>query len=272
MPKQGKTTQRNKAKENNLQIQTRSAKLTNASSADNTGEISDLKSVTKDSKTSKGTDEMAEIQEKNLIDKMTKIMKVALNEALEDMKKLIASEVSGITLTSEENVTKLKQDVNTKFKSLEGKLNKQKTLADKVPKLEKSVTEITDILTDQLFENLKSVNDELPKIQQMESKLDLVQEGHDGIEKSLGFLNEDTSSNKADMEKLERMIRDQQKSINKLINENKKLKKKFENLQELVNTLDNRQRKYNLIFEGVAENFIVFRWYLLSRTVNMVTC
>lgn len=151
-------------------------------------------------------------------------------------------------------MAKIKQDVTAKFKTYEGKLNKQKQLDDKVPKLEKTVAQVTDLMTDELCKNLKSISGELPNIQELESKVDLVQEGNDELEKSLGFLNEDMSSNKSDMEKLAGMIREQQKSINKLISENKKLKRKFVNLQELVNTIDNRQRKFNLIFEGVAEN------------------
>lgn len=146
-------------------------------------------------------------------------------------------------------MAKVKSDVNAKLKAFEGKSTKQKSFADKMPKLEKSVVEMTRILTDELSENLKSASDELPKIQQLESKLDLVQEGHNEVEKSLGFLNEYISSNKSDMERLEGMIRDQQKSINKLTSENRKMKRKLENLQELVNTSDNRQRKFNLIFE-----------------------
>lgn len=133
-----------------------------------------------------------------------------------------------------------------KFKTLEGKLLKQKSISNKMPKLEKSVEEMANVLSDDVCENLKSISEEIPKIQQLETKMEVIQEGHDEVEKSLGFLNEDTSSNKTEIERLEGIINQQQIAINKLITDNKKTKRKLENLQELVNTLDNRLRKFNI--------------------------
>lgn len=50
--------------------------------------------------------------------------------------------------------------------------------------------------------------------------------------KSIEYTNEDVSSNKASIEKLEALINEQQKSINKLIGENRKIRKKLVDLQD----------------------------------------
>lgn len=50
--------------------------------------------------------------------------------------------------------------------------------------------------------------------------------------KSIEYTNEDVSSNKTSIEKLEALINEQQKSINKLIGENRKIRKKLVDLQD----------------------------------------
>lgn len=93
MSKQAKTIQRNKAKENNSRMQTHSVRPKDTTNIESDKDISDPISEIKEIATNRNTIKMAEIQEKNLIDKMTKIMKVALNEALDDMKKLKSLEL-----------------------------------------------------------------------------------------------------------------------------------------------------------------------------------
>lgn len=252
MSLQGKTQQvRNKAKGNTTLV-TRSV----ARSSSQT-DLGDKDGTPQDNKNSESKPDneikMSAAQEKDLLEKMSDIMKVALAEALSDMKKLVASEISGLSLTHEESLNKVKTELTNKQKSLDGKIQKQKSALDKMPFIEQSIVKVNEVLTEELCDKIHEVSDIIPKVQQLDSKMDVQQDGLDEIGKSLEYTNEDVSSNKASIEKLENLIKDQQKSINKLINENRKIKKKISDLQDLTNTLDNRQRKFNLVFEGIAE-------------------
>lgn len=192
-------------------------------------------------------------REKILLERMSDIMKTNLDESLSDFKKLIASEIAGISKKSEDQITKLKKDMTTRFKTLENSVATQKSTTDRIPKIEETVQRITGVLTDDACKNLKTVTETTPRLSALETKMDEIQTGYDKVEKSLGYHVEDVTANKTEIEKLNGLVRAQQKAIERLINDNRKIKKKFENLQELVNSIDNRQRKYNLIFEGVNE-------------------
>lgn len=192
-------------------------------------------------------------RDKDLLEKMSVMMKGSLNKAVLDIKELIASEISSLALINKEDITKLKKETSTKFKALEDKMVAQKKTTDKIPQMEKTVSKVKEVLTEEVCVNLKNFADTAPKINQIETKAENLQEGYDELTKSLEYANEDISQNKADIESLKAMLKAQQKSINKLISSNRKTQKKLGDLSEFVNTLDNRQRKFNLVFEGVGE-------------------
>lgn len=51
----------------------------------------------------------------DLLEKMTCIMKETLKESLVEFRKELSKEISGITKSNDENIAKLKKEMNTKF-------------------------------------------------------------------------------------------------------------------------------------------------------------
>lgn len=181
------------------------------------------------------------------------MIKANMNDVMVDMKKLIASEMSGLSLTNDESISKLRSEMTTKFITLENRMGGHKDTMDKITKIEKSISRVKEALSEETCESLKCLSDVVPRIQQLETKTEGQQESSDELAKSLEHTNEDVRLNKTDIEALKEEILGQRKLIYRLINDNRKTKAKLSNLQELVNTLDNRQRKHNLIFEGIDE-------------------
>lgn len=86
-------------------------------------------------------------REKKMLERMSAIMKSTLDDSLSDFKQLIATEMAGISKKNDENVTKLKKDMSSKLKTLEGAVTQQKNTIDRIPHLEESVKRINDLLT-----------------------------------------------------------------------------------------------------------------------------
>lgn len=73
-----------------------------------------------------------------------------------------------------------------------------------------------------------------PRLSSLESKMEQLQSGYDEIDKSMGYHIEDVTANKTKIEKLNWIIGEQQKAIERLICDNRKTLKKIGNLQDLV--------------------------------------
>lgn len=193
-------------------------------------------------------------RDNDLLSKMSGIMKETIQESLAYFKKQVASEIAGVSLTNDECITKLKKELNSKFKAFETKTAKEhKSAIEKIPQIEKSLAAIQEIVSDDTCGKLRKVDDLLPKIESLEMKIDEQVDSHSEIEKSLNFYSDDVKANRSKIEKLEDLISKQQITIDMIIKDNRKLKAKLGELQDLVNTIDNRQRKYNLLFEGITE-------------------
>lgn len=186
--------------------------------------------------------------------KLTGIMKETLMESLADFKSLLAKEMATIAKTNDDNMAKFKKDLNTKYRAFESKVTQeQKTVAEKIPKMEQAIAALNDAFSEETVEKLNALDGAISRIEKLEAKheeqIDVTKE----IEKSMEYHVEDVKSNKMDIDRLEEQIRKQQIMIDSLLRDNRKTKAKLCNLQELVNTIDNRQQKYNLVIEGLAE-------------------
>lgn len=247
MPTTGDSKSRSKAKENTTRITRRNKIVETALGNKNPDDKQDHNQEMTEAH------EMENERDKMLLEKMNEMMKATMSDAMADMKKLIASEIASLSLTNDESISKLRTEMTSKFKTLENRLGGQKTTMDKVTKIEKTVVQIQEVLSDETCENLNNLSDFAPRIQHLETKTEGQQESFDEITKSMEHTNEDLRLNKADIEALKEEVIGQRKIIDRLINDNRKTKAKFSNLYDLVNTLDNRQRKQNLIFEGINE-------------------
>lgn len=189
-----------------------------------------------------------------LLDKMSIIMKDTIKDSMKDFRKLLADEITKISKANDESITKLKKDLNSRLKGIETKVDQNKKVTqEKIPQLEQSIAKIKTTVTDETLEKIDSLGGLIPRLEQVEKTVATQQEGHDDLEKSIGYHIQDIESNKSQVENLEAKIKSQQEAIDGLLLLNRKTMVKLEKLQELVNNIDNKQRKYNLVFEGIDE-------------------
>lgn len=75
---------------------------------------------------------------------------------------------------------------------------------------------------------MKVISNINPRLGAIETKTDQLQTGYDELEKSVGYHVKDITSNKSDIERLNGIIKDQQKE--RLIGDNRKIRRKLDSL------------------------------------------